>query len=285
MKAYWCEHKLKKTTTSQEKQKQSKVCRLSDLDVCEFVLENNAHTDIELFSKAKDRKEVGKKELANFLVSCSRKSLQNLLLNTWKIESTTASLAHKATTQMEVMRKCTTEDCMEGCNGEWLVCAKQFLTQNKVHAVAYALALRDLLVKGHGKSRNIMIMGPANCAKTVLFKCLQTMFTAFSNPSNDKYAWIGAEDAEVIFLNEFRWTSEMIAWKELLLLLERQIVHLPPPKNHYESDTTISSDVPIFATGKSRIVFRGRGNSTNSMEDDMMAARWIVFKFFSPNSK
>ena len=72
----------------------------------------------------------------------------------------------------------------------------------------------------------------------------------------------------------------MIAWKELLLLLQWQTVHLPSPKNHYSSDITISSDVPIFATGKSRIVFRGRDNSTDSMEDDMMAARWILFGFF-----
>ena len=27
-------------------------------------------------------------------------------------------------------------------------------------------------------------------------------------------------------------------------------------------------------------LFCGRGHSTDSIEDDMMAARWIVFKFF-----
>ena len=127
-----------------------------------------------------------------------------------------------------------------------------------------------------------MIMGPVNCAKTFLFKPLQTMLKAFSNLSNDKYAWIGAEDAEVIFLNDFRWTSEMIAWKELLLLLKGQTVHLPSPRNHHASDITISSDVPVFATGKSRIVFCGSGNSTDSLKDDMMAARWILFEFFHP---
>ena len=125
-----------------------------------------------------------------------------------------------------------------------------------------------------------MVAELANCGKTFLLKPLQTMFKAFSNPSNGKYAWIAAEDAAVIFLNDFRWTSEMIAWKQLLLLLEGQTVHLLSPKNHYASDITISSDAPIYATGKSRIVFRGRGNSTHSMQDDMMAARWIVFEFF-----
>ena len=131
------------------------------------------------------------------------------------MEFSTAALARKATTRMEVVRKCATEDCVKSCNGEWLVCAEQVLSQNKIHSVVYVSAIRDLLVKGRGKNRNIMIVGPANCAKTFLFKQLQTMFKAFSNPSNDKYAWIGAEDAEVIFLNDFRWISEMVAWKEL----------------------------------------------------------------------
>ena len=44
--------------------------------MCEFVVENNIHTDIELFTKAKEQKEASKKELTNFLVSRSSKSLQ-----------------------------------------------------------------------------------------------------------------------------------------------------------------------------------------------------------------
>ena len=88
--------------------------------------------------------------------------------------------------------------------GGWLVCAEQVLTQNKVHSVVYVSGIRDLLVKGRGKKRNIMIVEPANCVKTFLLKPLQAMFKAFSDPSNDKYAWMGAEDAEVIFLSDFR---------------------------------------------------------------------------------
>ena len=67
---------------------------------------------------------------------------------------------------------------------------------------------------------------------------------------------------------------------EFILPLNGQTVHLPSPKSNYASDIIISNDALIFATDKSRIVFRGRGNSTASMEDDVMAARWIVFEFF-----
>ena len=81
-------------------------------------MENNVHTDIELFAKAKEQEEASKKELANFLVSRSSKSLQDLLLSAWRMEFSIATLARKATTWMEVVRKYATENLMEGCNGE-----------------------------------------------------------------------------------------------------------------------------------------------------------------------
>lgn len=69
------------------------------------------------------------------------------------------------------------------------------------------------------------------------------MFEAFSNTSSDKYPWISAEEAEGIFLKDFKLKREMIALKELLLLLERQTVHLLSPKN----DIT-TSNINIFPT-------------------------------------
>lgn len=66
--------------------------------MCEFVVENNIHTDIERFPNVKDQKEASKKELTNFLVSRSSKSLQDLLSKAWKMESLKATLARETTT-------------------------------------------------------------------------------------------------------------------------------------------------------------------------------------------
>ena len=123
MKAYQCKHKLNKTT-SHEKQKQSKVRRLSNFHVCKFAVEDNINTDRELFAKVKEQKEAGKEELANFLVSRSSTSLHDLLSNAWEMESSALTVARKATTRIEVVRKCATEACMGCYNGKWLVCAE-----------------------------------------------------------------------------------------------------------------------------------------------------------------
>ena len=38
--------------------------------------------------------------------------------------------------------------------------------------------------------------------------------------ANDKYGWVGADSVEVIVLQDFQWSRDMIAWNDLLLLLE-----------------------------------------------------------------
>ena len=271
------QNKAQKKTTKTSK---SKVRRLSNFDVSEFMVENNIRTDIELFAAAHKQKSNGKTDLANFVLNRSPKAVQDLIANTWKMQAAVTKISDKTVARMDKIKNCAAENCVEGCNGAWFECAIEVLTDNKINPVQFATAMRQLLVKGRGKYRNVMIVGPANCAKTFMVRPLEKIFDTFTNPSNDKYAWLGAEQSQLIFLNDFRWSSEMIAWKELLLLLEGQTVHLPAPKNHYANDIEISADTPIVATGKSRIIYQGRYNITDPVENEMMAARWKVFQFF-----
>ena len=287
MKAYREKCKEKRNQKEQCKETQQtksipqKVRRLSNLDVSEFLIKHNIKSDTELFAKANEQKEAGKKELAHFVMARTTKSLQDVIETSWKMHGASAQLQRKQLPRMDLIRQSANGECIAGCGSVWLDCAIEVLQNNKIHPIVFAEAMRELLIKGRGKFRNILIVGPANCAKTFLLTPLTKIFESFSNPANDKYAWLGAEKAELIFLNDFRWSSEMIAWKELLLLLEGQSVHLPSPKNHYSCDICIDSDTPIVATGKSRITFVGKYNSTDDIENEMMAARWKVFDFFS----
>ena len=56
-------------------------------------------------------------------------------------------------------------------------------------------------------------------------------------------------------------------------------MHLPAPKNHYATNVCIDHDVPIFATSKDTIKYRGPYNAEDKNEDNMMASRWKVFHF------
>ena len=58
---------------------------------------------------------------------------------------------------------------MENCNGQWLKCARKVLQRNGVEESYFAERVYELLNKGSGKYRNIMIVGVANCGKESYF--------------------------------------------------------------------------------------------------------------------
>ncbi|XP_057309731.1 uncharacterized protein LOC130647782 isoform X1 [Hydractinia symbiolongicarpus] len=165
------------------------------------------------------------------------------------------SAKRRNTPRTDIICEAAAADCVDFCDGRWLQCALEVLRFNGLHLIVFSEALRDLLVNGREKHRNIFITEPADCAKTFLLDPLQKIFRTFSNPSDNKYSWLGVEKAKVIFLNDFHWSSESIAWKELLLLLEGQTVHIPTPKNNYTRDLCIDGDIPVFATGKNEIKY------------------------------
>lgn len=137
-----------------------------------------------------------------------------------------------------------------------------------------------MLDKGRGKYRNLMITGPANCGKTFILLPLTLIYEAFCNPASTSFAWVGAEKAEIIFLNDFRWSPQIIPWHDLLLLLEGQLVHFPAPKTHFAQDIVLSGQTPVFATGKQPLVFI-KGGNVDDTETEMMKVRWNHFTFKS----
>ena len=271
------------TSTSNEKLESNpptkKMKKLSNIDVSEFMHKHDIRDQTSLLAVANDQQEEGKKDLANYALSRSSKSLDELIQQTWKMKEASAVLKRQKASRMEIILEAAAGNCVENCEGVWLKCAEEVLVNNKLHPVLFAAAVRDLLMFGRGKYRNVMIVGPTNCGKTFLFKPLKLLFNTFSNPAADKYAWVGAEKSEIIWLNDFRWTRELIEWKSLLLLLEGDRVNLPAPKNHFATDVCVDTDVPIFATSKDVIKFRGSYNAEDKSEDDMMASRWKVFRF------
>lgn len=61
---------------------------------------------------------------------------------------------------------------------------------------------------------------------------------------------MAADRAENIFLNGFRWTSELIPWGKFVMLLEGNTVHLFAPINQFAADVCIDKDTPIFVLAK-----------------------------------
>ena len=138
------------------------------------------------------------------------------------------------------------------------------------------------LVNGRGKHRNIFIVGPADCAKTSVLAPLQKISNTFSKPAGSwqQIFLVGRWECRSNIPRRFSlepWFNR--TWKELLLLVKGQTVHIPTPKNIYARDIYLDRDTPIFATGKAEIKYIGKFNTTDEIENEMMSVRWRLLKF------
>ena len=94
---------------------------------------------------------------------------------------------------IEIIRESIQADCVENCYDVWLRMAEQVLRKKKLHPVVFAEALRNLITKGWGKHRNVMVIGPANCGKPCLFCPMEKLFKVFCYPaeaSTGSWKWL-----------------------------------------------------------------------------------------------
>ena len=167
-----------------------------------------------------------------------------------------------------------------GCGGRWLEAAHQLLQRHNITKEDFCTAIYTALSKGRGKYRNIFIYGDTHCGKSFILAPLKVIYKTFCNPATGSFAWLGAEDAEVIFLNDVRWHPKIIAWADFLQALEGDTVHLPTPKNVCSRDLELKKDTPFFATSDAPLVLIKAGaiDSTNTR---MMNVRWRFFHFWN----
>lgn len=258
--------------------KRKKSQRLSCFAVSQIVVSKGIKTRTELLAHASVQKAEGKTDLAEFIVNRGSKVVEEVIATAWEMEGASEALARSRSSRLEILEKALQNPCNEQCNGRWLECAKQLLEWNDISKATFTLAIRNLLLQGRGKFRNVLLKGPANTGKTFLLNPLNVVYKAFTNPATSNFAWVGAEKAEVIFLNDFRWNPQIIQWHDLLLMLEGQPVHLPAPKSHFCKDLEFNSDTPIFCTTKHDLVYV-KGGVIDERETEMMAVRWYSFQF------
>lgn len=253
---------------------------LSVYDVSQIAVQKGIKTRVELLALANQQKKEGKTDLAEFIANRGGKAVDDALSVGWEMEEAEAKLERAKLSRTEILYREMGKECVDGCNRRWLEMAEDILQRNNIDKVEFAEAIQTLLEKGRGKYRNIFLKGPANCGKTFLLNPLNVVYRTFTNPATTTFAWVGAEEAEVLFLNDFRWSPQMIPFHDLLLMLEGQEVHLPAPKTHYKQDISFARDTPIFCTSKEEISFV-RGGVLDERETEMMRVRFAVFSLHS----
>lgn len=260
----------------------AKSChRLTVTEVADFCINNNIRSRKALYKEAESQKRNGKLDLYTFVLQRKKQSLDDLLETAWDMHDCLEDDRERENRdRMHVLYDTVNTRCVPGCEDKlWKRSALQLLEHNNIDWVTFAEAVKTLLFRGRGKYRNLILVGESNCGKSFLLEPLKKIYKVFDNPARDRFCWIGADEAEVILINDFRWKGpEQISWEDLLRLLEGQNTKLPAPKNHFAKDIVIDKDTPIFATGPYRIKHVGRVN--DDRENHMMEVRWRVFEFY-----
>ena len=75
----------------------------------------------------------------------------------------------------------------------------------------------DVFRRSFGKPVNLGFVR-FSCPFMRLFREIEIILyrTILVHFETGTFAWLGAEEAEVIFLNDFRWSQAVIAWADLL---------------------------------------------------------------------
>ena len=100
-------------------------------------MSKNVKTDTELFVQASIQKEAGKKELANFVMSRSSKTLQDLITSSWEMNGAVEELRQHSVPRMETIRQTANTECVQHCERTWLQSAIEVLTNNQINPVVF----------------------------------------------------------------------------------------------------------------------------------------------------
>ena len=242
------------------------------VDLSDVVHQYHLRDKTDLLHFVKQQKMEGKRDLPLFVLNNVEKAVK--IVNTvWEMENAENIIQRRSIERMQLLNAALLGQCVPECNGQWLVMATETLANNNIPLRRFCAAITDALENGRGKDRNVLLVGGGNSGKTFLLKPLRKIYTAFSNPATGSFAWLGVENAEVIFLNDFRWERTIISWKDFLLLLEGDELHFPAPKTTYAHDILFNKDTPIFATADQCF----EKGPTFAIENYMMTLRWNIF--------
>lgn len=251
-------------------------------DVSKLIIEQRIGSLQHLQAMGELRRQTGEWDLFLYLTVHPSNKLEDMIKRVWEVAGAPEKLKQVKRPRITMLYNAQKDNCVSGCDGRWLTYAEQIIDQNPlVDGRQLKEAVKNNIDLGRCKESTVFFIGPRDCGKSFLLLPLENIFNTFSNPTGGSYNWCGIEEAECIFLNDFRWKSNVIQWADLLRLLAGERLWFERPKNvhatNYLMDAT--NTIPIFGTGKSQTEWQGAYQATDNIEDAQMTCRITYFDF------
>ena len=168
------DHRQEKNTKTNRKK------RMSSYELAEIVVAKRIKSYTELLAFAREQKLEGKTDVAEFVLNRGSKVVAEFLQTAWDMENSQETPQRQKKSQLRLLYDSLHQECVPDCHGQWVTCAKEVLSRNNISVSGFAQSVRTLLEKGRGKHRNIMLIGPTNCAKTFLLNPLNVIYNTFT---------------------------------------------------------------------------------------------------------
>ena len=253
--------------------------RLSVYQVINVIKAKQISCRLELVRLAVQQEREGMTSLAEFIANRGYKVVEEALALAKEFSVAEEKFERAKKTRIQLLEENSEGECSKGCEGKWFTAATALLERHGILVSSFCQAIYTALLEGRGKYRNIYIYGASNTGKTFILSPLKKIYHAFCNPATGSFAWVGAQECEIIVLNDFRWSPTIIAWADFLQALEGDTVHLPAPKNFCRQDIEFTKDAPFFATSDAPLVLV-KGGCIDRANSQMMDVRWRFFHFW-----
>ena len=153
---------------------------MSSYELAEIVEAKKIKSYTELLAFAREQKLEGKTDVAEFVLNRGSKVVAEVLQTAWDMENSQETLQRQKKSRLQLLYDSLHQECVPDCHGRWVTCAKEVLSRNDISVSGFAQSVRTLLEKVRGKHRNIMLIGPTNCAKTFLLNPLNVIYNTFT---------------------------------------------------------------------------------------------------------
>ena len=148
MKGNSSQAKKRKLEGECSSEKQGKPPRLSNSEVCTFMVKNNIKSKNQLMCITNQRAATGENDLHSFIVNKNPKSLADLISTTWEIENAPQVFERSNKSRISVVQSYALAACSTTCNGSWLTCARELVRRNNINPYVFANVLRQCITKG-----------------------------------------------------------------------------------------------------------------------------------------
>ena len=168
----------------EKSKKEKKRKRLSEFEFSEIIVSKGLKSRTNVLALAHMQKNEGKSDMAEFIVNRGSKVVNEVLRTAWEMEeakaaqerAAKAAQERAAKSRLEILQEARGEPCKCKQASRWHASATELLEHNSISCKSFARAVKELLCKGQGKYRNIMLTGPANCGKTFLLNPRNSIF-------------------------------------------------------------------------------------------------------------